>query len=165
MNEQAREAIAADVAEMMTRYSFDLGGYTLNRWIEQWLQHYPVVWLPGAVTEALYQGRYKAISVWQILDLWRRRGKPLQHFNREFERMVSGRSLQLLFTPSAQSRPEATEPVLVTTEANGRSIWTNGSSVEADWRKSTPSGSVLSALAAPTTSLVVPSNAALEPDN
>lgn len=157
MSEQAREAIAADVAEMMTRYSFDLGGHTLNRWIDQWLQHYPAVWLPGAVTEALYQGRYKAISVWQILDLWRRRGKPLQHFNREFERMVSGRSLQLLFTPSGRSLPEPTEPLLVTTETNGRPIWTNGSSTEAGWRKQTQSSSVLSTLAATTTPLVVPS--------
>jgi hypothetical protein len=166
MSEQARDAIAADVAEMMTRYSFDLGGYSLNRWIDQWLQQYPAVWLPGAVTEALYQGRYKAISVWQILDLWRRRGKPLQHFNREFERMVSNRSLQLLFNPSTRSPAEtATEPLLVTTEANSRPIWTqNGRSAEADWRKQTlansGSNSVVTTLTTATPPLIVPATSA-----
>lgn len=121
MTEQARDAVAADVAELMTRYSFDVEGHSLNCWIEQWLEHYPAGWIPGAVVEALYQGRYKAISVWQILDLWRRRGKPLQHFNREFERMVSGRSIHLLFTPLAmpQSVIAVPSPLLVGAEANG----------------------------------------------
>lgn len=118
MTEQA--LVAADVTELMTRYSFDLGNYAIDRWIEQWLQQYPSEWLPRAVIEALYQGRYKAISVWQILDLWRRRGKPLQHFNREFERMVLGRSLQLLFAPAAsQSLIAVPQPLLVTVEMNG----------------------------------------------
>jgi predicted lipoprotein with Yx(FWY)xxD motif len=94
---QTLEAIAATVAELMTRYSFDLGSYALTDWVEQWLAQYPCLWLRSAVIEALYQGRYKAISVWQLLDLWQRRGQPLHHFNREFERMVSGRSFQLLF--------------------------------------------------------------------
>lgn len=85
------------VAELMARYSFDVGPYALNQWIDQWLIQYPALWLRSAVVEALYQGRYKAVSVWQILDLWQRRGQPLQHFNREFERMVTGRSFQLLF--------------------------------------------------------------------
>jgi hypothetical protein len=170
MSEQAKDAIAADVAEMMTRYSFDLGGYTLDRWVNQWLQHYPAVWLPGAVIEALYQGRYKAISVWQILDLWRRRGKPLQHFNREFERMVSNRSLQLLFSPSTQPQPEPppTEPLLVMAEANGRPTWSqNGCSADRDWRQhpsKSPSGSVLRTLTAAPSPLVVPTASMREAD-
>lgn len=94
---QTLEAIATAVAELMARYSFDLGPYALNAWIDQWLARYPALWLRSAVIEALYQGRYKAVSVWQILDLWQRRGQSFQHFNREFERMVTGRSFQLLF--------------------------------------------------------------------
>jgi hypothetical protein len=95
-NGQTQDAVAATVAELLIRYSFDLAGYDPARWIEQWSQ-YPLLWLRSAVIEALYQGRYKAVSVWQILDLWQRRGQPLQHFNREFERMVVGRTFQLLF--------------------------------------------------------------------
>jgi hypothetical protein len=109
---QAKEAMAAEIAMLMVRYSFDLGGQSTEHWIDQWLDQYPVLWLHGAVVEALYQGRYKAVSVWQILDLWRRRGKPLRHFSHEFERMVSGRTLQLLFTterpePEIFSEPES----------------------------------------------------------
>ncbi len=110
----AQAAIAAEIAMLMARYSFDLGAHSSECWIDQWLQQYPALWMQGAVVEALYQGRYKAVSVWQILDLWQRRGKPLRHFSREFERMVAGRTLPLLFTPDgAGAEPEIAQPVLL----------------------------------------------------
>lgn len=131
MTKQAKDAIATDVAGLMIRYSFDLGGCAIDRWVNQWLQQYPAEWLPSAVIEALYQGRYKAFSVWQILDLWRRRGRPLRHFNREFERMISGQELQLLFSQNApqQVLDSVPEPVLVSAQANG-SLLRNG-----NWRQ------------------------------
>jgi len=105
---QTKTAVAAEIAMLMVRYSFDLGNYSPEQWINQWLQQYPDLWLHGAVVEALYQGRYKAVSVWQILDLWQRRGKPLRHFSREFERMVAGHTLQLLVTPDTALSPNYT---------------------------------------------------------
>jgi hypothetical protein len=118
MTEQVKNAVTADVAELLTRYSFDLQAYPLDRWIDQWLRHYSPEWVISAIIEALYQGRYKAVSVWQILGLWRRRGKPLRHFSRDFERIVFGRSLQLLFSPQPTliSVPERS---LILAEANG----------------------------------------------
>jgi hypothetical protein len=86
MTESARDA--ASVIDLLTRYSFDLSGYTVDRLAEYWLQHYPSDWIRLAIVEALYQGRYKAVSVEQILNLWRRRGKPLHHFNHDFERII-----------------------------------------------------------------------------
>lgn len=132
MTEQMKDVIAADVAELLARYSFDLEGYGLEQWVEQWLRQYPAEWLGRAVIEALYQGRYKAVSVWQILELWRRRGKPLQHYSREFERMISGRSLQLLFTESTLAEPIITvpQPVLIGAEANGRTRSPNSAGPE-----------------------------------
>ena len=56
-------------AELLQHYSFELAGYALVRQVEIWMDYYPVEWLPAAITEALYQGRYKAISVEQILNL------------------------------------------------------------------------------------------------
>jgi hypothetical protein len=90
---------AASVIDLLTRYSFDLSGYTVDRLAEYWLQRYPSDWIRLAVVEALYQGRYKVISIEQILNLWRRRGKPLYHFNPDFERIITprfvrGRSVQ-----------------------------------------------------------------------
>lgn len=116
MTEPENSAIATSVAELVIRYGFDLNGYPLDRWIDQWLAQYPPAWLYSAVIEALYQGRYKAISVWQILDLWRRRGRPVQHFNRDFERIISGRSIPLLFSEAMSPGMFLPESVLVTTE-------------------------------------------------
>lgn len=46
-------------------------------------------WVRSAVIEALYQGRYKPVSVEQILLIWQRRGKPLCRYNREFESLIA----------------------------------------------------------------------------
>jgi hypothetical protein len=91
MNELAKDAAAIDVTDLLTRYSFDLGGFTVERLVNSWLHQYPTQWLRLAVIEALYQGRYKAFSVEQILNLWKRRGRSLYRFNHEFERIVCGR--------------------------------------------------------------------------
>ncbi|MGJ3252120.1 MAG: hypothetical protein ACFE0J_13465 [Elainellaceae cyanobacterium] len=93
MGELAKSAPPREIAtHLMSRYSFDLGGYTVEHIVDHWLKYYPSEWLQPAVVEALYQGRYKAISVEQILTLWYRRGRPLHHFNGEFERMVCGQA-------------------------------------------------------------------------
>ncbi|MDX2232158.1 MAG: hypothetical protein NW220_21160 [Leptolyngbyaceae cyanobacterium bins.349] len=75
-------------AELLHHYSFELAGYPIAQQVEIWLDHYPAEWLPIALIEALYQGRYKAISVEQILNLWQRRNHPVYHFNHEFERLI-----------------------------------------------------------------------------
>ncbi len=87
---------------LLTHYSFDLNGYSASALIKRWQAHYPVDWLRIAVVEALYQGRYKAVSVQQLLTSWQRRGQPNYHFNMEFERMVCSNfpeSLTLFSTP------------------------------------------------------------------
>ena len=77
---------------LLQEYSFDLGGYTPDRLIVIWQKQLDAEssWIRSAVVEALYQGRYKALSVEQILRVWKRRGHPLRHFNHEFERVVFG---------------------------------------------------------------------------
>jgi hypothetical protein len=89
MTDSARDA--ASVIDLLTRYSFDLSGYTVDRLAEYWLLRYPSDWIRLAVVEALYQGRYKVVSVEQILNLWKRRGRPLYHFNPDFERIITPR--------------------------------------------------------------------------
>lgn len=99
MTDPARDA--ASVIDLLTCYSFDLSGYTVDRLAEYWLQNYPADWIRLAIVEALYQGRYKAVSVEQILHLWRRRGKPLHHFSPDFERIIAPR-----FTKGRIVQPE-----------------------------------------------------------
>jgi hypothetical protein len=103
MTELAKDSVASEVIELLTRYSFDLGGYAVDRLVTYWLEHYPTNWLRLAVIEALYQGRYKAISVEQILNLWRRRGRTLYHFNHEFERIICGRFKSRLPPPAIKA--------------------------------------------------------------
>jgi hypothetical protein len=105
MNELAKDAAAIDVTDLLTRYSFELGGSSVERLVNTWLHHYPTQWLRLAVIEALYQGRYKAISVEQILNLWMRRGRSLYRFNHEFERIICGRF------PAGSSRSHALNSV------------------------------------------------------
>ncbi|MBD1843888.1 hypothetical protein H6F89_10835 [Cyanobacteria bacterium FACHB-63] len=76
------------VADLLTHYSFDLGGNNAQHLADRWQSSYSAHWVRWAVIEALYQGRYKAVSVEQILQLWQRRQQPCYHFNYEFERLV-----------------------------------------------------------------------------
>ncbi|MGV0027323.1 hypothetical protein [Phormidesmis priestleyi] len=78
----------AHATDLLTHYSFDLGHQTVSQLIYQWLKEFSAGWVRWAVIEALYQGRYKAVSVDQILRLWKRRNNPCYHFNYEFERLV-----------------------------------------------------------------------------
>lgn len=100
-------------AELLQHYSFELAGYSLVRQIEIWMDYYPVEWLPAAITEALYQGRYKAFSVEQILNLWQRRGTPVHHFNHEFERLICSKlSIRDPEPPPAPDDDIATYPTV-----------------------------------------------------
>jgi len=81
-------AISAQAAALLVHYGFDLGGKKAEKLAGEWLTNYPSHWLRLAVIEALYQGRYKAVSVAQILSMWQRLNQPIYHFNGEFERLV-----------------------------------------------------------------------------
>ncbi len=96
---------------MLQHYSFELAGYSLVQQIAIWLEYYPAEWLPFAIIEALYQGRYKAISVEQILNLWERRQQPVYHFNHEFERLICGK-LPYPIAADSQVAVERAETVL-----------------------------------------------------
>ncbi|WP_330204004.1 hypothetical protein [Cyanobacterium sp. Dongsha4] len=73
---------------LMKYYSFDLNSYQFRELIAKWTKIYPHNWLPLAVTEAIYQGRLKAVSVEQILNVWQKKGKIQHSFNYEFVRLI-----------------------------------------------------------------------------
>lgn len=87
---KAWDTTADCTVALLLHYIFDMGGYSARELVERWLHYYPANWVRLAVIEALYQGRYKAVSVDQILCFWQRRGQILPHFNCEFERLVCG---------------------------------------------------------------------------
>jgi hypothetical protein len=90
---------AAYAVSLLHHYGFELDGYTIAQLLLAWQEQYPTAWIRLATIEALYQGRYKAISVEQILALWQRRSQPLYHFNHEFERLVCDNLPESLLLP------------------------------------------------------------------
>lgn len=105
------EISAKLAAALLTHYSFDLSGYTARDLINRWQTQYPADWLHLAVIEALYQGRYKAISVQQILLFWQRRGQVIYHFNMEFERLICSKFPQTLTQQARAVLPAIKEPI------------------------------------------------------
>jgi hypothetical protein len=103
-NEQA----ATDIVSLLQAYCFDGSGYTANQLLTHWTKNYPVNWVRLAIIEALYQGRYKAVSVDQILSFWQRRRSPIYHFNHEFERLVCHQfPRRQIATPMPEAAPLA----------------------------------------------------------
>ncbi|MBD2665964.1 hypothetical protein B6N60_02046 [Richelia sinica FACHB-800] len=99
---------SAELAEnLLIHYSFDLSGYTASQLVDRWQREFPADWLHLGVIEALYQGRYKAVSVQQILNFWHRRGQVSYHFNLDFERMICSKFPERLTMLSAPLLPPA----------------------------------------------------------
>ena len=85
---QSNDKTITKMAGLLYCYGFDLQGRSPVEYINHWLISCPRYWVRLAIVEALYQGRYKAISVDHILRLWKRRGHPTFHFPHEFERLI-----------------------------------------------------------------------------
>ena len=77
-----------DAAEFLSQYGFDLGGQSPGDWLTAWKRKFPQSWIASALVEALYRGRYKAVSVQQILVMWNSRGNPCMGFSLDFGRKV-----------------------------------------------------------------------------
>ena len=100
MIELKSNSLVTQTIALLTSYGFDLRGYHVSELVQQWLNHYQSPWIRLAVIEALYQGRYKAISVEQILNCWLRLGHPSYHFNHEFECLVCHKFPRYLISDS-----------------------------------------------------------------
>lgn len=96
MSEPTPDPIIAYAVALLNHYKFELRGYTAPELVNLWLRNYQANWVRLGVIEALYQGRYKAVSVEQILAVWARRGEPVFRFTHEFERLISRKLPQRL---------------------------------------------------------------------
>lgn len=88
MTDCLNELSLVETSTLLSYYGFEFKGCSLHQLVERWQQAYSTYWVRLAVIESLYQGRYKAISVEHILDLWSRKGHPAFHFTHDFERLV-----------------------------------------------------------------------------
>lgn len=94
---------------LLTSYCFDLRGAAPVPVINGWLKKFSALWIRLAVIEALYLGRYKAVSVEHLLEYWSKKGQPNFHFSAEFERMVSQNLPRSLANVRDQSMEELTK--------------------------------------------------------
>ncbi|MGV2828595.1 hypothetical protein [Myxosarcina sp. GI1(2024)] len=88
MTELTTKLSVEQTLSLIKSYDFDLGKYSIEQLLQKWLNDYHIDWIRLATIEALYLGRYKAISIEQILSVWFRRGNPSTHFTHEFERLI-----------------------------------------------------------------------------
>jgi hypothetical protein len=83
-------AIATTIA-LLHYYGFDVTTETVPELLDHWQSQYPCEWIRLAVIEALYRGRYKQISVEEILRRWQKLGQPQVNFNSDFEVLISAK--------------------------------------------------------------------------
>ena len=98
---EAKQAIA-----LIKAFSLDLGQYSPESQVMYWLNTYRPAWIRDAIIEAVFQGRYKIISVQHILDIWQRRGQPVCHFTSGFEQVIASH----LGSPIHMSTSMVTQP-------------------------------------------------------
>ncbi|NJN61773.1 MAG: hypothetical protein HC795_09800 [Coleofasciculaceae cyanobacterium RL_1_1] len=85
---RSRDRHVEQAIALLEHYSFEIAGGSARSFVAYWADDLPSEWLRLAVLEALYQGRYKAVSVSQILTRWERKQQPQTHFNAEFESLI-----------------------------------------------------------------------------
>jgi hypothetical protein len=117
MTQSPYQLAITQTEELLNHYGFELMGFTAQELLTEWVKKYPALWVRLAVVEALYQGRYKAVSVEQILNFWLRKGDPNFHFNHEFERLICRKLPRYLtsFAFSSSSRSENHESLYLLT--------------------------------------------------
>lgn len=91
---EAQQAIA-----LIKSFSLELHSYSPESQVLYWLKEYRAPWIRDAIIEAVYQGRYKIISVQHILSIWQRRGQPIRHFTSGFEHTIAAHLGEPIYLP------------------------------------------------------------------
>lgn len=102
-------AAIAETTALLQHYGFDLGGQETTAVLAHWQQSYPVEWLRSATLEALYRGRYKTVSVAEILRQWHKKGAAQTNFDPDFEALICSKLEQGTIAPEVLS-PDVPQP-------------------------------------------------------
>lgn len=95
---------------LLERY-FELSAERAAEVMQQLRSRHPEAWIYPATVEAIYQGRYRWVSIAQILSLWQRRGQINCHYSSDYERLLLGE------VPEQPDRidPEIQQPAIAMT--------------------------------------------------
>ena len=114
-------AIAATIS-LLSYYGFDLENNDATAVVDSWRTVYPTAWLKMAVLEALYRGRYKQVSVEEILRSWQKWDKVRCNFDLEFESLICSKLEKPIIAPatdtSEESHTSSTEPTKPSSEVH-----------------------------------------------
>jgi hypothetical protein len=66
-------------------YGLEVDRDRVDIFLVSWYDRYESAWIFKAIVESLYRGRYKIVSVDNILKDWHRIGQPRYHFTPEYE--------------------------------------------------------------------------------
>ncbi|MEC4894793.1 MAG: hypothetical protein SAL07_15640 [Oscillatoria sp. PMC 1051.18] len=130
MTDPLNQSKIAQAVALLSHYCFEMKGYTAEELVFQWLEDYSATWIRLAIIEALYQGRYKAISVEQILHFWERREQPTYHFNHEFERLICRKIPRDLLAPPEDLPENIAEEEWYFTEPEPSATQTKNTEIE-----------------------------------
>jgi hypothetical protein len=86
-------------------YGLELDGDRVDTLVASWLQKYDNSWIIKAIVESLYRGRYKIVSVDNILRDWQRLGRPRYNFTPEYEREILQNLPAVVELPAASDAP------------------------------------------------------------
>lgn len=124
MTELTPNLSLAQALSLIDSYDFDLKGKDTDKLLQSWLKLYQASWIKMATIEALYLGRYKAISIEQILNVWLRMGSPNPHFTYEFERLICRKLpkhlsdlADLTTNDEPEPRQQAVSPAIASTKS------------------------------------------------
>ncbi len=118
MTEPTKDLSLAQAHSLIDSYAFDLGGDNAEKLLQYWLDFYHASWIRLATIEALYLGRYKAVSIEHILNVWLRLGTPNTHFTYEFERLICRKLPKHLSELSDLTTSTTELPAIDLTQAN-----------------------------------------------
>ncbi len=115
------EREAQQAITLIKSFNLELEEYGPESQVLYWLNKYRALWIRDAIIEAVYQGRYKVISVEHILTIWQRRGQPVRHFTSGFEQVIAaqlGTSLRLSTTMMSPLAAPAGAPMDTATSSS-----------------------------------------------
>jgi hypothetical protein len=101
-------------------YGLELDRDRIDTIVATWFQKYDRTWILKAIVESLYRGRYKIVSVENILKDWQRLGSPRYQFTPEYEREILEKIPQQP-KPIPELSPTTEEPIGSAIGADARS--------------------------------------------
>jgi hypothetical protein len=99
------------ITTVIDLYGLELDDHQVDPIVATWLQKYDSAWIVKAIVESLYRGRYKIVSVDNILRDWQRLGKPRYNFTPEYEREILQNLPDLIDLPVMPAPPNPPSPV------------------------------------------------------